>query len=211
MRAARRAPVAPLWRRPGRSGAGVHSHGRGAGELAPHPGVAPSCSSSTSRSTGSASPTGSPCCCRSDGGRILRIKGLLNVAGDPLPRVLQCVQHSVYPASSLPAWRDSAPYDDRRSRLVFIVRELAEDEVISILGSFTGQPAAPHGLKGRIRRRPRPSSGPAACVAVPRPARFTQSQRALHWRRCSPRPPPRTPTWCDARGGGRSRSRRSRG
>ena len=39
-----------------------------------------------------------------DGARILRIKGLLNVAGDPLPRVLQCVQHSVYPPTSLPAW-----------------------------------------------------------------------------------------------------------
>ncbi len=76
------------------------------------------------------------------GARILRIKGLLNVAGDPLPRVLQCVQHSVYPPASLPAWPDTPPYDDRRSRLVFIVRELAQDEVVSILGSFTGQ--APH-------------------------------------------------------------------
>ncbi|HAF55674.1 MAG TPA: GTP-binding protein, partial [Thauera sp.] len=66
-------------------------------------------------------------------------KGLLNVAGDPLPRVLQCVQHSVYPTTSLEAWPDAPPYDDRRSRLVFIVRNLAEDEVVSILGSFTGQ------------------------------------------------------------------------
>lgn len=73
------------------------------------------------------------------GGRILRIKGLLNVVGDPLPRVLQCVQHSVYPASSLPAWPAQPPYDDRRSRLVFIVRDLAQDEVVSILGSFAGQ------------------------------------------------------------------------
>ena len=73
------------------------------------------------------------------GARILRIKGLLNVAGDALPRVLQCVQHSVYPSSSLPAWPDSAPCNDRRSRLVFIVRSLPRDEVISILGSFTGQ------------------------------------------------------------------------
>lgn len=73
------------------------------------------------------------------GARILRIKGLLNVAGDPLPRVLQCVQHSVYPPSSLPAWPDVPPYDDRRSRLVFIVRDLAQDEVVSILASFTGQ------------------------------------------------------------------------
>lgn len=73
------------------------------------------------------------------GGRILRIKGLLNVEGDPLPRVLQCVQHSVYPPTNLPAWPDTPPYDDRCSRLVFIVRDLAQEEVVSILGSFTGQ------------------------------------------------------------------------
>ena len=37
------------------------------------------------------------------GERVLRVKGLLNVAGDALPRVVQCVQHAVYPPSSLPA------------------------------------------------------------------------------------------------------------
>ncbi len=73
------------------------------------------------------------------GARILRVKGLLNVAGDPLPRVVQCVQHVAYPPTSLPAWPDSPPYDDRRSRLVFIVRELPRAEVADILGSFTGQ------------------------------------------------------------------------
>ena len=43
------------------------------------------------------------------------------------------------PGSSLPAWPAQPPYDDRRSRLVFIVRDLAQDEVVSILGSFVGQ------------------------------------------------------------------------
>ena len=77
------------------------------------------------------------------GTRILRIKGLLNIAGDPLPRVLQCVQHSVYPPTSLPAWPGQPPYDDRRSRLVFIVRDLAQAQVESILASIGGQaPAA---------------------------------------------------------------------
>ncbi|WP_018989427.1 CobW family GTP-binding protein [Aromatoleum toluclasticum] len=73
------------------------------------------------------------------GARILRIKGLLNVAGDPLPRVVQCVQHVAYPTGSLSAWPDGPPYDDRRSRLVFIVRDLAREEVVSILSSFCGQ------------------------------------------------------------------------
>ncbi|MEZ5612517.1 MAG: GTP-binding protein [Rhodocyclaceae bacterium] len=76
------------------------------------------------------------------GARILRIKGLLNVAGDPRPRVLQCVQHSVYPGASLPAWPDEAPYDDRRSRLVFIVRDLPREEVEAILSSIGGQAPA---------------------------------------------------------------------
>ena len=73
------------------------------------------------------------------GGHILRLKGLLNVAGDPLPRVLQCVQHSLYPTVSLPAWPGMPPYDDRRSRLVFIVRHLAAEDIATLFGSFTGR------------------------------------------------------------------------
>ncbi|MFU2487162.1 CobW family GTP-binding protein [Thauera sp. WH-1] len=75
------------------------------------------------------------------GARVLRIKGLLNVEGDPLPRVLQCVQHSVYSSTSLPAWPTEPPYDDRRSRLVFIVRALPAEDVITLLSSLIGQPA----------------------------------------------------------------------
>lgn len=78
------------------------------------------------------------------GERILRVKGLLNVAGDPQPRVVQCVQHVAYPPTSLAAWPRQAPYGDRRSRLVFIVRDLPRGEVENILGSFIGQmPGAP--------------------------------------------------------------------
>ncbi|TAH43192.1 MAG: GTP-binding protein [Betaproteobacteria bacterium] len=73
------------------------------------------------------------------GNRILRIKGLLNVAGDPLPRVVQCVQHSVYPPTSLPAWPDRPPCDDRRSRLVFIVRDLPREAVEAMFTPFIGQ------------------------------------------------------------------------
>ncbi|MBN8442460.1 MAG: GTP-binding protein [Thauera sp.] len=72
------------------------------------------------------------------GNRILRIKGLLNVAGDPLPRVVQCVQHAVYPPSSLPAWPTQPPCDDRRSRLVFIVRELPREAVEAMFAPFIG-------------------------------------------------------------------------
>src|SRR5690606_33668154 len=62
------------------------------------------------------------------GERILRVKGLLNVAGDPQPRVVQCVQHAVYPPSSLPAWPEEGPYADRRSRIVLIGRKLPRED-----------------------------------------------------------------------------------
>lgn len=77
------------------------------------------------------------------GERVLRIKGLLNVEGDPQPRVVQCVNHVAYPPSSLPAWPDTPPYDDRRSRLVFIVRDLPRAEVEVMLGSLCGQMPLP--------------------------------------------------------------------
>lgn len=73
------------------------------------------------------------------GERILRIKGLLDVAGDPQPRVVQCVQHIAYPPTSLAAWPGEGPYADRRSRLVFIVRELQADAVAKLLGGLAGQ------------------------------------------------------------------------
>ena len=73
------------------------------------------------------------------GERILRVKGVLNVEGDLLPRVVQCVQHVAYPPTSLPAWPQTGPLSDRRSRLVFIVRDLPRSEVEVILASLAGQ------------------------------------------------------------------------
>lgn len=50
------------------------------------------------------------------GSHILRVKGILNVEGNPQPVVLHGVQHIFHPPVTLPAW----PSADRRSRLVFI-------------------------------------------------------------------------------------------
>ena len=151
--AARRAPVAPVWSRARtRTSAATHGSRDGSGG-APAAGDAAAAAAPARHDAGVDSfvlrfdepldwfgfSDGLALLLQVYGGRILRIKGLLEVAGDPQPRVLQCVQHSVYPSSSLPAWPDSAPCNDRRSRLVFIVRSLPRDEVISILGSFTGQ------------------------------------------------------------------------
>lgn len=74
----------------------------------------------------------------SRGEHILRVKGLLNVSGDPRPRIVQCVQHVMYPGSSLEAWPEAAPCNDRRSRLVFIVRDLPKTVVEQAFAMFCG-------------------------------------------------------------------------
>ncbi len=59
------------------------------------------------------------------GGDMLRAKGLLNIEGCKGPVVVQFVQHLAHPPVELQAWPD----EDRQSRLVFIVRDIAEAEV----------------------------------------------------------------------------------
>jgi G3E family GTPase len=73
------------------------------------------------------------------GDRILRVKGLIAVQGENGPRVLQCVQHIRYPEAMLPAWPDG----DHQSRLVFIVRALAQDIVSQAFAMFCDAPALP--------------------------------------------------------------------
>jgi G3E family GTPase len=66
------------------------------------------------------------------GERILRLKGLVNVRGEPGPIAVHAVQHTLYPPARLPAWPD----EDRRTRLVFIGRDLEESAIDPILKSF---------------------------------------------------------------------------
>ena len=66
------------------------------------------------------------------GDRILRVKGLIHIAGENAPRVVQCVQHMRYPESALPAWPDG----DHDSRLVFIVRALARAHIEKAFAMF---------------------------------------------------------------------------
>ena len=72
------------------------------------------------------------------GDRILRIKGLLNVIGDDRPRVIQCVQHTSYPYTRLDDWPVEAPYSDKKSRLVFIVRGLDQLLIEKAFAMFCG-------------------------------------------------------------------------
>ena len=59
------------------------------------------------------------------GGDLLRVKGLLNIAGCNGPVIIQFVQHLAHPPVELAAWPDA----DRHSRVVFIARGLDERKV----------------------------------------------------------------------------------
>jgi len=66
------------------------------------------------------------------GERILRLKGLVHVAGLPGPLAIHAVQHTLYPPARLAEWPDN----DHRTRLVFITRDLDSDAVAPILSTF---------------------------------------------------------------------------
>ena len=72
------------------------------------------------------------------GERILRIKGLLNVVGDHKPRVIQCVQHVMYPFARIDDWPAQPPYNDQKSRLVFIVRDVPQSMIEKAFEMFCG-------------------------------------------------------------------------
>jgi len=65
------------------------------------------------------------------GGDLLRVKGLLNVAGCRGPVVVHAVQHLAHPPVELAAW----PGADRTSRLVFITRDIPERQVRNLFDS----------------------------------------------------------------------------
>lgn len=74
------------------------------------------------------------------GGDVLRVKGLLNVAGADTPVVINGVQHVVHPPVHLDAWPDA----DRRSRVVFIVRGLERariEESLAVFNRLGGGPS----------------------------------------------------------------------
>jgi G3E family GTPase len=66
------------------------------------------------------------------GDRVLRMKGLLNIGTASGPLLLEGVQHVIHAPRHLPAWPD----DDRRSRVVFIARDLDLDRVEDSLTTF---------------------------------------------------------------------------
>jgi len=72
------------------------------------------------------------------GSDLLRVKGLVNVDGERGPVVVQGAQHVFHPPVTLEVW----PSDDRRSRIVFIGRNLERESVASLFAAV-GTLAAP--------------------------------------------------------------------
>ncbi len=69
------------------------------------------------------------------GANLLRLKGIVNVAGEPRPHVMHAVQHTLYPPARLQSWPDS----DHSTRLVFIVKDLDPAFIRDSLETFLRQ------------------------------------------------------------------------
>lgn len=59
------------------------------------------------------------------GDKLLRIKGVLDLVGEPRPVAIHGIHHTFHPPVALAAW----PGPDRRSRIVFITRDLPREVV----------------------------------------------------------------------------------
>ena len=68
------------------------------------------------------------------GARLLRVKGILDVAGSATPVAVHAVQHLVHAPEHLPAW----PTAERGSRLVLIAESLDEAAVRRSFAAFCG-------------------------------------------------------------------------
>ena len=62
---------------------------------------------------------------------LLRVKGIINVEGETGPVVIQGVQHIFHPPLALPRWHDA----DRRSRIVFIVRNIPRESIEAVFSA----------------------------------------------------------------------------
>ncbi|MGD9540448.1 CobW family GTP-binding protein [Methylocystis sp.] len=72
------------------------------------------------------------------GPRMLRVKGIVALADDPSrPVAIHGVQHVFHPPHRLDAWPDA----DRRTRIVFIVKDLDESFVEGLYGALVNHPA----------------------------------------------------------------------
>jgi len=87
----------------------------------------------------------------SHGSNLLRVKGIVNVAEMPdTPVVVHGVQHVFHPTARLERWPD----DDRRTRIVFITRDLSEGTVRELFDAFMGRVAPDRPDKAALADNP---------------------------------------------------------
>jgi G3E family GTPase len=79
------------------------------------------------------------------GSDLLRVKGFLNVAGCRGPVLVQIVQHLAHPPLELASWPDQ----DHTSRLVFITRNISQEQVWALLHAVRALAADAPGKPGR--------------------------------------------------------------
>jgi len=72
---------------------------------------------------------------------LLRVKGIVNVAGAPGPVAIHGAQHVFHPPVTLDAWYG----DDRRSRIVFIVRNIPRASIEAVFAAVGALGAAESG------------------------------------------------------------------
>lgn len=79
------------------------------------------------------------------GDDLLRVKGILDIAGRKEPIVVQAVQHLFHPPMPLPEW----PTGDHRSQIVFITRGLTRDFVSEVFDTIRGRPVSASSMDNR--------------------------------------------------------------
>ena len=82
---------------------------------------------------------------------ILRVKGIVHLADHPKPIVVHGVQHLFHPPVELDDW----PSEDRRTRLVFITRDITADQLRGTLALMTVG-LERFGLEGLVESVPAP-------------------------------------------------------
>jgi G3E family GTPase len=65
---------------------------------------------------------------------LLRVKGIVNIAGEARPAVVHGVQHIFHPV----LWLDEWPDEDKRTRMVFITRNINKEQVQSLFDALMG-------------------------------------------------------------------------
>ncbi|HXF88734.1 MAG TPA: GTP-binding protein [Xanthobacteraceae bacterium] len=92
------------------------------------------------------------------GPNLLRFKGVVKLAETPdEPLVVHGVQHILHPPARLPRWPD----DDRRTRLVFITRDIEERAIRELFAAFLNQAGIDRPDRQALTENPlRPFGGP---------------------------------------------------